>query len=94
MQIQHFIVRRLGGSWEEVATICIPGCSISPEGVVSFNWQGQPLCWKFDSTVVISRLRALGDGFDMYCTFTMAEGGFLPAAVVCDSELFEPTVLG
>lgn len=92
MQIQPFMVRLLGGSWKEVPTIRIPGCSISPEGVVAFNWQGQPQYWRFDSTAVISQLHALGDGFDIYCTFTMAEDKFLPTALVCNSELFEPIV--
>lgn len=92
MQIQLYKVRLLGGEWETLETIRIPECSILPEGIVEFYWNGTPHYWKLP-TGVISQLRAFGDQCEMDCTFTIVEGRFVPTAVVSDSELCVPNVL-
>ena len=92
MQVQLYKVRLLGGEWVTVETIRISECSVLPEGIVVFWWYGIRRQWEL-STSVISMLRASGDQCEMDCTFTIVEGKFVPVAVVCGSELYEPNVL-
>ena len=89
MQVQLHKVRGLGGHWETVEAICIPGCVATIDGDVEFMWDGELTSWRLPSAA-LSQLRGGSEYFDMHCTLAEGTGAPVPVAVVVGDELVAP----